>query len=181
MLLTALNSAEFSAGMEHRTILLAIKRLFKVKIFLASMGIAEFLKRTYTDVIILVIFSLFLFINYYSFNPLKYIGILISISGFVIWILGKIYLGDAFQIKAEAKKLITSGIYSRIRNPIYFGGFLVILGWLIYTVNTEWTSSLVIVIIFYGVVQILRVLKEEKILTRKFGKRYTQYKSQTWF
>ena len=49
-------------------------------------------------------------------------------------------LGDSFAVRAEAKKLVTHGIYSKIRNPIYiFGGLafvgeFVALRWYIWTV-----------------------------------------------
>ena len=74
-----------------------------------------------------------------------WIGAAISVPAFVLWMLARNQLGDSFSVRAEAKKLVTHGIYSKIRNPIYiFGGLafvgeFVALGWYV------WTAVLVII------------------------------------
>jgi protein-S-isoprenylcysteine O-methyltransferase Ste14 len=52
-----------------------------------------------------------------------WIGAAISIPAFVLWMLARHQLGASFAVRAEATKLVTHGIYSKIRNPIcLFGG-----------------------------------------------------------
>ena len=80
-------------------------------------------------------------------------------------------------MRAEAKKLVTHGIYSKIRNPIYvFGGLaflgeFVALGW--------YLGIAVLVIVNLG--QYFRIRREEQVLTAAFGDEYRAYKAQTWF
>jgi protein-S-isoprenylcysteine O-methyltransferase Ste14 len=44
----------------------------------------------------------------------------------------RIELGRAFSVQAKATTLVTTGVYSRIRNPIYFFGVVFILGIIIW-------------------------------------------------
>jgi protein-S-isoprenylcysteine O-methyltransferase Ste14 len=106
-----------------------------------------------------------------------WIGTAISIPAFVLWMLARHQLGDSFAVRAEAKKLVTHGIYSKIRNPIYvFGGLaflgeFVALGW--------YLGIAVLVIVNLG--QYFRIRREEQVLTAAFGDEYRAYKAQTWF
>ncbi len=106
-----------------------------------------------------------------------WIGAAISIPAFVLWMLARHQLGASFAVRAEAKKLVTHGIYSKIRNPIYvFGGLaflgeFVALGW--------YLGIAVLVIVNLG--QYFRIRREEQVLTAAFGDEYRAYKAQTWF
>jgi protein-S-isoprenylcysteine O-methyltransferase Ste14 len=40
----------------------------------------------------------------------------------------RLQLGASFSVKAKARKLVTTGVYAKIRNPIYVFGELFILG-----------------------------------------------------
>ncbi len=97
--------------------------------------------------------------------------------GLLFWWLGKLTLGESFSIYPKAKKLVTNGIYTKIRNPIYTGLFLWMLGLTIYF------NSLVLLIItiLITISSIIRIRCEEKVLTKKFGKKYLNYKNKSWF
>jgi len=69
------------------------------------------------------------------------------------------------------------GLYSRIRNPVYFFGALMILGVIVW-VSRPWMLLFYVVLI---PVQVIRIRKEEKVLTEKFGEAYVEYKRKTWF
>jgi protein-S-isoprenylcysteine O-methyltransferase Ste14 len=105
-----------------------------------------------------------------------WVGAAISLTAFVLWMLARHQLGNSFAVRAEAKELVTHGLYSKIRNPIYiFGGLAFIgafiaLGWYI------WTA--VFVVINLG--QYFRVKREEKVLAEAFGDEYRAYKASTW-
>ena len=86
-------------------------------------------------------------------------------------------LGRAFSVQAKATTLVTEGIYSRIRNPIYFFGSLMILGIIIWT-GRPW---LLLIFALLIPVQVFRAKNEEKVLTEKFGAAYLDYKRTTWF
>lgn len=123
------------------------------------------------------IISLSLMINYFSISLFYFVGLFIIISGLIIWWIGKITLNDAFTAMPKARRLITKGIYSKIRHPIYIGLSLTLLGWLFLI----YSSSLMILIILVIISLIIRGFFEEKVLIKKFGKEYSDYKKKSWF
>jgi protein-S-isoprenylcysteine O-methyltransferase Ste14 len=56
------------------------------------------------------------------------IGAAIALPAFYFWMLARHQLGESFAVRAKAKKLVTHGLYSKIRNPIYLFGGLGALG-----------------------------------------------------
>jgi protein-S-isoprenylcysteine O-methyltransferase Ste14 len=103
-------------------------------------------------------------------------------AGFMILGMGGIavaryQLGRSFAIKAEAHQLVTRGVYSKIRNPIYVFGTAVIAGFvLIIHMPAGWLFLFAIVVI-----QILRARREAHVLEAAFGDAYREYRSKTWF
>jgi protein-S-isoprenylcysteine O-methyltransferase Ste14 len=110
-------------------------------------------------------------------DPLRVAGAAIALPSFLLFVLARIQLGRAFGVRAKASTLVTTGLYSRIRNPIYVFGALLILGIII------WSERPWLLLFFAGLIplQIYRSRKEEKVLTEKFGAAYLQYKQKTWF
>ena len=104
-------------------------------------------------------------------------GLVIAIPSFLLLVLARIQLGRAFSVRAKATTLVTSGIYSRIRNPIYIFGALMLAGFILWA-NQPWLLFLLVVLI---PMQIYRSRKEERVLTEKFGAAYLDYMRQTWF
>lgn len=110
-------------------------------------------------------------------TPNRTIGLSIAVPALLLLVLARIQLGRAFSVQAKATTLVTSGLYSRIRNPIYVFGALLILGFII------WTGRPILLIVFAILVpvQIYRSSKESKVLEAKFGAEYTEYRRRTWF
>lgn len=104
-------------------------------------------------------------------------GLAIVVPSFLLFVLARVQLGNAFSVKAKATTLVTMGLYSRIRNPVYFFGALMILGVIVW-VSRPWMLLFYVVLI---PVQVIRIRKEEKVLTEKFGEAYVEYKRKTWF
>jgi protein-S-isoprenylcysteine O-methyltransferase Ste14 len=104
-------------------------------------------------------------------------GIAIAAPAFLLLVVARIELGRAFSVQAKASTLVTTGIYSRIRNPIYLFGAIFILGFIIW-MGRPWLLLIFVVII---PLQVVRSRKEERVLTEKFGAAYLDYKQKTWF
>ena len=106
-----------------------------------------------------------------------WIGLAISLPGFALWLLARHQLGSSFAVRAEAKKLVTHGLYSKIRNPIYFFAFFAFLGE--FVALGAYLAIPVLLIIQVG--QLGRIKREQQVLEAAFGDDYRAYKSKTWF
>ena len=105
------------------------------------------------------------------------IGMAIAVVGFGLWMLARIQLGESFAVRAQAKTLVTTGLYSKFRHPIYLFGGIAYLGLFI-----SWGKliPLLCFLLIYPV-EILRARKEERVLEKTFGEEYRRYKASTWF
>ncbi len=110
-------------------------------------------------------------------SALRIAGLAIAIPSFLLLVLARVQLGRAFSVQAKATTLVTTGLYARVRNPIYLSGSLMIAG-LILWANQPWLLLLLAVLL---PMQFFRSRKEERVLTEKFGATYLDYKKQTWF
>ena len=111
-------------------------------------------------------------------GPRYFIGMAIAAIGFVLWMLARYQLGKSFTVTAQAKALVTTGLYSKIRNPIYFFGGVAFLG-----VFLAWGNiyALLGFLALYFAMQILRARKESSVLEQAFGDEYRRYRASTWF
>ena len=137
------------------------------------------MKLNYLTMTIIVAFAVVFAINLQRFpiTVTRAVGLGIAIPSFILFMVARIQLGRAFSVKAKATTLVTTGIYSRIRNPIYVFGVLMVAGVIIWT-NHPWFLLVYVVII---PLQIFRIRKEEQVLEGKFGAAYLEYKRRTWF
>lgn len=110
-------------------------------------------------------------------TPARIAGLAIAIPSFLLFALARIQLGRAFSVEAKANALVTTGLYRRIRNPIYVFGAITIAG-IIIAVDKP---LLLLCFALLIPVQVYRSRKEENVLTEKFGTSYLEYKKQTWF
>jgi protein-S-isoprenylcysteine O-methyltransferase Ste14 len=114
------------------------------------------------------------------FSPRKvlwFVGLAVALVSFPLWILARLQLGASFSIRPEARQLVTSGLYSKIRNPIYVFGtaasFGIMLALQIWPVLVLWLATTPL--------QIVRSRREERVLKAAFGEQYELYRSKTWF
>ena len=124
--------------------------------------------------------AVFLFVRFawdQPWTPWRIAGAVIVIPALLLFVLARIQLGRAFSVQAKATTLVTTGIYSRIRNPIYVFGGLMIAGVIIWAERPWWLLIFALLI----PMQALRVRKEERVLEAKFGDAYLEYKRKTWF
>lgn len=112
-----------------------------------------------------------------SWTWMRIVGLVLWVVGAITWTAARLQLGSSFTGKAEARELVTTGIYARIENPIYISGALVISGICLYF-SEPWALFLVLITVL---VQIRRIGKERAVLAEAFGARYAEYRSRTWF
>jgi protein-S-isoprenylcysteine O-methyltransferase Ste14 len=103
------------------------------------------------------------------------VGILITVSGQVLRVLviGFAYIkrgGLAKQVYAD--DLVTRGVFATVRNPLYIGNLLILLG--LFVVHGNPLVLLVGTLLFVIAYQSI-VATEEDFLRRKFGTRYEAY------
>jgi protein-S-isoprenylcysteine O-methyltransferase Ste14 len=128
-------------------------------------------------VIIVIVGSLLVYAPEVDWSTEKVIGaVLVGIS-FPLFVLARWQLGSSFSVKAKASRLVTTGLYSRIRNPIYLFGGLFIVGLSLFL--SPWGPLVVALVIVP--MQVMRARREERVLAEAFGEEYERYKSKTWF
>jgi protein-S-isoprenylcysteine O-methyltransferase Ste14 len=106
-----------------------------------------------------------------------YVGLALSAVSVPFWFVARWQLGRSFSVTAQARQLVTSGLYSKLRHPVYvfgslgwFGALLALLGW-----------RAVMIWLIVVVVEIGRARREERVLAETFSAEYEAYRGRTWF
>jgi protein-S-isoprenylcysteine O-methyltransferase Ste14 len=107
----------------------------------------------------------------------RYAGAALTLIGITGIATARFQLGRSFAIKPEARQLVTRGLYSKIRNPIYVFGALLISG----VVLLLHRPRLWLLVIAVVIMQIVRAHQEARILETAFGESYREYRRKTWF
>ncbi|HEY4904248.1 MAG TPA: isoprenylcysteine carboxylmethyltransferase family protein [Candidatus Sulfotelmatobacter sp.] len=110
-------------------------------------------------------------------NAERYVGTVLAVIGISMIALARYQLGTSFSVAAEARHLVTRGLYSKIRNPIYMFGMVMIAGlFLVIQIRALWVVLLAVLI---G--QTIRARREAAVLEAAFGEEYREYRRKTWF
>ncbi len=112
-----------------------------------------------------------------AWDTARLVGLCIAVPAACFLFTARWQLGASFSVTPQAKKLVTQGLYSKIRNPIYVFSALLLLGVLI---ALEYRYALLLLLILVPV-QIVRAHQEGKLLEAKFGDEYRKYREGTWF
>ena len=110
-------------------------------------------------------------------NAQRYIGTVLAVVGVSFIGLARYQLGKSFSIKAEAHALVTTGLYSKIRNPIYVFGLVMLIGLMLVLQK----PGLWIVLVVVAIGQTVRARQEARVLEAAFGEQYREYRRKTWF
>ncbi len=100
-------------------------------------------------------------------------GLFLTVTGFGLFIYSEMKKGGV----GEEEELVSTGIYSKIRHPMYVGmilfhvGFPFIFKSFIACLSTILWAAFILTWKYF----------EEKNLERQFGKKYIEYKKRTWF
>ncbi len=104
---------------------------------------------------------------------LRWLGAILIIAGSSVAIIGMIQLKGVENID----HLVTSGIFSKLRHPMYTGFILWITGWVLY-----FGAGASIIVALIAIVNVLywRTFEEKKLL-EDYGNDYINYRNTTWF
>jgi protein-S-isoprenylcysteine O-methyltransferase Ste14 len=131
-------------------------------------------------VVPVVVLLLYLFVpgvRHQPWTALRITGAVLAIAGYCLLLTARFQLGKSFAVSPQAKELVTHGLYSRIRNPIYVSVGIMWFG-VIVALHLYWLFVPYVALL---VMQVFRVGKEAKVLGEKFGQTYLDYRKQTWF
>jgi protein-S-isoprenylcysteine O-methyltransferase Ste14 len=127
----------------------------------------------------LTILSCYFLVHDFQQNLMYLAGASINIIGLSIWWSAKITLAENWSPgygQPKLKRLVTHGIYSKIRHPLYWGINMTLLGLLLLHRNIFLIVPSVIIIIYF----FRRMYNEDKFLMKKLGNTYLKYKKKTW-
>jgi protein-S-isoprenylcysteine O-methyltransferase Ste14 len=97
------------------------------------------------------------------------------LTGTTMAILAVLDLGRCMSIMPEARKLVTGGLYGRIRHPLYLAEEIAVLGFCLQF--RSWQTLPILIVHMYF--QIRRMDWEEGILARAFPG-YAEYRQRTY-
>lgn len=105
------------------------------------------------------------------FSPFHLISYGLIIGGFILITKG----WDILYKAQKENKLATAGVYHYIRHPQYLGFILIIFGFLF-----QWPTFITLLMAPILIVRYIHLgKKEEKVMSKKFGGVYAEYKSKT--
>jgi protein-S-isoprenylcysteine O-methyltransferase Ste14 len=99
-------------------------------------------------------------------------GFLTGLSGVMTFLRAKTTVDPT---KPRASSLVTWGVYAFSRNPMYLGGFIMLLGWAIFLLN-GFTFLFLPAYILY--INRFQIAPEERALTSLFGETYVAYQAR---
>jgi len=110
-------------------------------------------------------------------TPIRMAGALVCVGALALLSVARIQLGRSFSVQARATRLVTTGVYARIRNPIYLAGELLFLGLALFV--PSWLPLLIVAVTVP--IQLVRAGREADVLRAAFGEEYEAYRRGTWF
>jgi protein-S-isoprenylcysteine O-methyltransferase Ste14 len=122
----------------------------------------------------LVVYSFSLFPRHELSPSAQIVSTLLILVGSAAAVYVLSQLGRSFSVMAEARRLVTSGVYGIVRHPLYLAEELAVIGIFMQFVSV-WTTLLLAVQIAF---QLRRMRNEEVILGETFPE-YATYKAKT--
>jgi protein-S-isoprenylcysteine O-methyltransferase Ste14 len=104
-------------------------------------------------------------------------GAILATIAYALVFAARIQLGKSFSVRPQAKELVTHGLYSRLRNPMYVFVDIMLFG-LILALHLYWLFAILPVLVMF---QGYQTRREARVLEEKFGQTYVDYSKRTWF
>jgi protein-S-isoprenylcysteine O-methyltransferase Ste14 len=108
-----------------------------------------------------------------------YAGVIVCLCGYMVRLTAERKLKKQFSYFVTVQsdhQLITTGIYSKIRHPIYLGTILFVFG--LCLIFPTWYAFLFLLI--YSILLIHRIFREELLLLKHFGTVYIEYSDKSF-
>jgi protein-S-isoprenylcysteine O-methyltransferase Ste14 len=116
----------------------------------------------------------------YSLRPVPYaLGLLLMAAG--LWLFWRSHadLGTNWSVTLQTRenhRLVTTGVYRRIRHPMYSSMFVMSIAHALFVPN--WIVGPAYFLSF-GLLYALRIAREERLMLDRFGPDYEAYKQRT--
>jgi protein-S-isoprenylcysteine O-methyltransferase Ste14 len=105
------------------------------------------------------------------------LGALVIVVGEIIRIVGVAAAGTVTRRRSrDVQRLVTYGVFSWMRNPLYVGNFLI---WLGFVIGSGVLWFIPIAVVLFAIEYTLIVRYEEGVLESIFGAEYLAYKTRT--
>jgi protein-S-isoprenylcysteine O-methyltransferase Ste14 len=138
-------------------------------------NLATLLNLATLAIVVFVLVILVLYPPPIAWDAAKAIGAVIAGVSLPLFMVARFQLGDSFSVMPKARRLVTTGLYSRFRNPIYLFSGLLLAGLSLFA--TAWGPLVVAAVLIP--VQFYRAHREEQVLMRAFGEEYRRYREKT--
>lgn len=147
--------------------------------------IGFYFKLTLTAMFVYVLFYAFLPGYHARFLPIleldnstiNYIGLGFLVMALIWTVIAQAHMKDSWRIGIDAvtkTELVTDGLFSISRNPIFFGMIMSLIGLFLATPNA---LTLIFLILGYILIQI-QIRLEEEFLIQEHGQAYIKYKQK---
>ena len=105
-------------------------------------------------------------------------GIGLATAGFIVWMVARRQLGASFTASAQAKQLVSTGLYRYFKHPIYYSGLVAHFG--VFLALQNWWI-LGIWLAYATTIQFARMKREDRVLENVFGEDFRLLRNGTWF
>ena len=105
------------------------------------------------------------------------LGTLVTIGGLLFAVWGRVHLGRYWSgiiTLKEGHKLIRTGPYRFVRHPLYTGFLSAVLGSALVMFTGDACAGFAVILVAY----IVKIRREETVLTGAFGDEYRQYRRE---
>ena len=127
--------------------------------------------------IVLLLYVLVPGVRERPWTAVRIAGAILAVIAYGLVFTARIQLGKSFSVRPQARELVTHGLYSRFRNPMYVFLDIMLFG-LILALHWHWLLLILPVLVVF---QARQARREAKVLQGKFGQGYLDYREQTWF
>ena len=152
----------FVFGKTHKSDFL----LVPIMLLLVYVAIASFLSLPFPEILLKSLFKNVL---------ISWIGILFNVAGLAGFALSLKAFGHSFRVGIDVEKpdkLITNGMFSISRNPIYVSFIFFFLGLTLLNANI---ASIVMLLCFFVPAMHRQIIREENFMKGHYGEPYAEY------